>query len=217
MICTTRRRRRSCDGTGDPVGGQPARQQGRRNPDSWHGRRSGQDRVVDAAHGVGRPERAGLAEGVRQRERRARRHALTRPARRVDDVQHLGVDAERRQPVGDRLQHAARCRRARLRPNQPCPTAVFGAGAKNVEQVAPGRGQTRVTRGRTGDQQRRVAHQLPVVDDVAERLLPGVAEQDGVVAESIVGPTARHPTWATTADGAGRSGNSLRGVRPSSR
>ena len=72
----------------------------------------------------------GLAEGVGQGERGARRHALTGPVGRIDDVQHLGVDAELRQPVGDRLQHLVGVWPARPHAQSTLPTAVFGAGAK---------------------------------------------------------------------------------------
>ncbi len=109
------------DGPGDPVGGQPSGHQGGRHPDARHRRRAGQHHVVDAANGVGRPERPGLAEGVRQRERGARHHALPRPVRGVDDVQQFGVDAQLRQPVGDGGEHAVGVGGADAHPSRRCP------------------------------------------------------------------------------------------------
>ena len=184
-------------------------------PDARHGRRAGQHHVVDAAHRVGGAERSGLGEGVGERERCARRHALPRPVRGVDDVQQLGVVAELGQPVATVPRSCCRRTSRRSRPSRRCraPDSAQAPGRR------AGRGPRAPGWGRWRSAGSPAATDPPspaVVDDVVERLLPRVAEQD-VCGARARQPTARQPTWATTADGAGRSGSSRRGVRPSSR
>ena len=136
--CTTRDWRRLFDDAGDPVGGQAPRHQRRRNTDPWHCRRSGEHGVVDPAHGVRRPERSGLAEGVGQRERRTREHALAGPARGVDDVQQFCVDPERRHPVANRAQMLVGVGRTRCSPIDLAHSGIRRR-SQYVEQVATGR------------------------------------------------------------------------------
>ena len=50
--------------------------------------------VVETAHGVGRTERTGLAERVREGERGACDHPLACPVLRGDGVQYLGILAK---------------------------------------------------------------------------------------------------------------------------
>ena len=77
-------------------------------------------------------------------------------------------------------------------PQSTLPTAVFGAGAKMYSKSRPAGASRDVTGRRSCHQERRITHQASVVDDVAECLLPCVAENDGVVADAVVdGATAQ--------------------------
>ena len=73
---------------------------------------------------------------VRQRERGAGRHALTRPAGRIDDVQQLGVAAERGNRSRDGLRASARCRLAAGRAPIDFAHSGIRRRRQDVEQVA---------------------------------------------------------------------------------
>ena len=54
---------------------------------------------------------------------------------------------------------------------------------KHVEQLVAARCQARVAGRRPGDEQGRILHQRAVTDDVGERLIPVLAEDDVVVCQ----------------------------------
>ena len=98
------------------------------------------------------PERPGLAEGVRQRERRARHHALARPVRGVHDVQDFGVVAELRQPVATASTMLLDVGGPDGIPVDRAPRQIR-RGRKDVEQIAAGGRQAGIARGRPRHQQ----------------------------------------------------------------
>ncbi|KDF01672.1 hypothetical protein Y900_022745 [Mycolicibacterium aromaticivorans JS19b1 = JCM 16368] len=58
-------------------------------------------------------------------------------------------------------------------------------GGQNIEQITTGRRETRVARGGPGHQQRRVAHQSAIPDDLVERARPLMPEADVVVQQAL--------------------------------
>jgi hypothetical protein len=66
----------------------------------------------------------------------------------------------------------------------------IGCRSQYVEQVAASGRKPGVTGGRPGDQQRRVTHHAPVVDDVTEGLLPCIAEDNRVMPDVGAGSPA---------------------------
>src|ERR687888_1881590 len=78
-------------GAGDPPRGELPRDEHHRHTDARLGVRAAEDQVADAPTERARPERAGLAEGVRGGEWRAGGEALCPPVGGRDEV--LGLDA----------------------------------------------------------------------------------------------------------------------------
>ena len=118
--------------------------------------------------------------------------------------------------------HAVGVGAADARPSRPCPaTGSVRAPARRAGR-APRGARRRVARRRPGHQQRRIAHHHAVVDDLAERLLPAVAEKDVVVRQfacpAIGSRRGRRPPTATAAAaaagaGCGRAADRCRAAR----
>ena len=179
-------------GPGDPVGGQTAGDQRGRHPDTGDRAAAGQHHVVHPARQVARPERPALAEGVRERERRPGHHALPGPVGRSHHVAHAdrGVQPGQ-QPVRDGGGQLVGVAGPGPVPVDPAAVQVRGRG-QDVQQVGAVRRESRVGGRRPGDQQRRIVHELPVVNDLGERLLPGLAERDRVMSGLGPGPAGSH-------------------------
>ena len=129
---------------GDPLGGEPAADQHHRHADPGLHRRPGEHDVLRSAPGQrGRPERAGLAEGVGQGERGARGHALRRPVGRRGQL--LDLDRRRsgrssRAPPGWPAARRGSAGRARAQSRSGLPPlrrSRLGVGATTLSTWPP--------------------------------------------------------------------------------
>ncbi|MCP2330345.1 hypothetical protein G443_000615 [Actinoalloteichus cyanogriseus DSM 43889] len=171
---------------GDAGGGEFAGHQHRRDADPGRGAGPREDDVVESTRQVPRSEGSGLGEGVRRAEGGTVEEPPVCPVRRGVHLPCLQGAPEPGQVAPfDHLDHLLRVGRADAVPVQAAGAQVR-AGREEVAELPPGRRERGVGRGRSRQQQRRVAHQPALVDDLVEGARPGLTEGDRVVAE--VGP-----------------------------
>ena len=133
------------------------------------------------------PQRSGLEQAVAGRERRSGRDSHVAPVGRRDQPFDLDAGVEAGQAaLLHGLDHLVAVARAQLRPVQVRSADGVRAREQRVVGLLAVRGQRRIGRGRVADQERRIAHQLALADDLVEGRLPGGAEIDGVVQQVVV-------------------------------
>ena len=154
-----------------------------RHADAGLGARAGEHDVL--APQVAGPERPGLEERVRRRERGAALHAAGLPVQGGRDV--LDLDRVAEADVAALLQRADDLVAVARALGAPVDGRVEVRGREQdvVDLLAVG-GERRVGARRVGDEDARVAHELLLVDQLVEHALPRPAEVDVVVRDLAV-------------------------------